>query len=431
MESSVAASGLKLFHTGNWFAARSADGGVTWTYVNPYSGFPDFCCDQVTIYDTARGILLWLRMGFPDGNGENVFKLSVSSDGGQTFWTYTIAPTDIDPSWTNNWWDSPHIQLGADSMHLSWNMFDQTPSWVRSVMMRVGLDILATRGPFSGFSLNDPNWFTFVPVQGSQHIMYWASNWPNSAPQNSRLKIIKMPDDPDMPTWFSVFTKTITPWTFTGQGQATCGTPNWMGRLDQRVLAGARYFINSDGISDPRIPGRAILAWWWNVKEGGNFPMPYIDAAAFYEDTFDTVVPTQVGGLLGRPYVWSSLECFAYPSVAANKSGDLGMVFHYGAGPGWEPKVAYSMADDYVWAPPGWVFYDVQNSNALPLDQQWGNYNTVREYDPSHGVWAAGSHYIPGTTSCTDCSEPIYFVFGRERDQGSLTLWGGPLSSVP
>jgi hypothetical protein len=427
MESSVAASGLELFHTGNWFAARSADGGVTWTYVNPYSGFPDFCCDQVTSYDTARGILLWLRMGLPDGNGENVFLLSVSADGGQTFWTYTIAPTNIDASWTNNWWDYPHMQLGTDFMYLSWNMFNQSGLSVRTVMIRVDLDNLAAAGPFSGSYLSVTDWFTFVPVQGSQHVMYWASNWPNTAPRNSRLRIYKWPEDSGT---ISFVTKTITAWTFTGRGDAHCGSPNWMARLDQRVLAGARYFIHSDGIVEGRIPGRAILAWWWNVKEGGNFPMPYIDAAAFYEDTFDTGL-TQVGGFLGEPYVWSPDTCFAYPSVAANKSGDLGMVFQYGEGPGWQPNVAYSMADDYTSAPPGWTFYPVQNSNALPSDQQWGDYNTVREYDPSHGVWAAGSHYIPGTTSCTDCSEPIYFVFGRERDQGSLTLWGGPLSSVP
>ena len=124
------------------------------------------------------------------------------------------------------------------------------------------------------------------------------------------------------------------------------------------------------------------------------------------------------------PYVWSSSQCFAYPSVTPNKRQDLGMIFHYGiSDDNFNPDVGYSIADDFIHAPPPWLIYNVQHSNARPSDEVWGDYNTVREFQPTQKVWAAGSHYIPGDTDCSACSEPVYFVFGRERDEQSYKRW--------
>lgn len=116
MESSVGTAGKYVFYTGNWFAARSQNGGKTWSYINPYSGFSDFCCDQVAIYDPSRNIFIWLRMGgasLVSGNYENRFRLSISKDAfGSTLWYYDFKPTNANPAWTNQWWDYPQMQLG-------------------------------------------------------------------------------------------------------------------------------------------------------------------------------------------------------------------------------------------------------------------------------------------------------------------------------
>lgn len=423
MESSVGTAGKYVFFTGNWFAARSKNGGDTWSYISSYAGFPDFCCDQIAIYDESRNIFLWLRMGVPDwvgSNYENVFKLSVSKDAfGSSYWTYTLKPTGTNSGWTNQWWDYPHIQLGADYVYISWNMFDQSDSWTRTIMLRWPLDALAAATGFSYNYYSQSDWFTFVPVQGAYHTMYFASNWENS-PYN-RLRIYRWDEDSSSLAWW---TKTVTAWTPTGKGDAHCCTPNWLGRTDMRLLTGARYSNYSDGITEDRQRGRKVVAWWWNVGEDGGFTYPYIDAAAFYEKDM-----TQLPGWLGRPYVWSSDYCFGYPSTTPNKRQDLGMVFNYSELSSCHPDVAYSIADDYIHAPPGWTFYSVQQSNAGPSDQKWGDYNTVREFEPTQKVWVAGAHYIPGKTDCTNCSAPIYFVFGRERDTESFTRWQEPRSA--
>ena len=420
MECSVGVGGRYAFYTGNWFAARSEDGGSNWTYVNPASGYPDFCCDQRAIYDSSYSRYIWLRMAVPDGNGENTFRLSVNTSWTgtvSTWYVYDFAPTDLNASWTNEWFDYPgDMQIGADYLYFSWNMFSQAGVFQRSVMFRIPLEDLVSGSGFA-YDWYSTDWFTLVPVQGAYHTMYFASNWPHAAPQNNRLRIWRWDEDA---VGMSYWTRTVaSAWTLTGRGNAQCGTANgnWCDRGDQRLQTGARYSINSDGGGEDRIRGRKVVGWWWNVGEGDGFSQPYTDAAAFFE--YDM---TQVGGYLGRPYVYGSW-CFWYPSVTPNKRQDLGMVIHVGDGGDMNPNAYFAIADDYVSAPPGWVVTRFARSNARPSDEKWGDYNTVREFEPSEKVWVGAAHIIPGSTDCTACSIPVYTVFGRERDYWSWHRW--------
>jgi len=381
--------------------------------MNPYADFPSFCCDQVAIYDPSHDTHFWLRMGVPDASGENVFRLSVSNNGFQSYFYYDFASSSF---WPNEFWDYPHMQLGADDLYITWNVFNQSGLWTRTVAFRLPLQPLSEGAAFgySWFEVTD--WFTLVPVSGAHHTMYFASNWPATPPQNSRIMIYRWDKDAGI---IDFWTRDVTAWTLTGKGDCHCGPDggsNWTARSDMRLLTGARYSISSNNIL---IRGRKILAWWWNVAEGGAFAHPYIEAAAFYEDDL-----TQVAGNQGRPLVWNSTTCFAYPSVAPNVRQDLGIAFHYGTEvEGWTPDIAYSFADDYVPAPAGWTYYTAIASRALPADNKWGDYNTVRPHAPAGNVWAVASHFIQKTTDCTNCSKPVYFIFGRQRDKNSLGRW--------
>ncbi len=412
MESSTAQNGKYAFFTGNWFAARSTNGGINWAYVNAYAGLPNFCCDQVTTFDEARNSFYWLRMESPNANGVNRFRLGVSNDQAATFCNYDVAPTNVNSGWTNQWWDYPHIQLGADYLYLAWNMFNAANNWTRTVVLRWPLDSLTACAAFSYSYWSTTNWFTVVPVQGADHVMYWASNYPVAAPFN-RIAIWKWPENGST----SSVVRTVTAWNYTSRGQAVCGATsgNWAGRTDDRLLTGARYEIQGSNLI---IPGRNVLGWWWNVKQGGNFPRPYIDGAAFYEDTL-----AQVGGNQGRPLIWNSGTCHLYPSVAANKRGDLGMVLNYGVGSALAPAVGFAIADDYVAAPPGFSYFNVRSSGARPSDNKWGDYNTVRRFNPTPNTWVAGAHFINQNSNCATCGSPVFFNFGRARDRNSWNFW--------
>src|SRR3954452_22034927 len=78
-EPSIANNGNEIFVSGNWYATKSLDAGSTWTFVNPYtllpSPGPEFCCDQVVLYDPSRNLLFWLLQYVRDPNGTNVLRL--------------------------------------------------------------------------------------------------------------------------------------------------------------------------------------------------------------------------------------------------------------------------------------------------------------------------------------------------------------------
>jgi len=415
MEASLGVGGKYAFFTGNWFAARSTNGGRTWAYVNAYSGFSDFCCDQRVDYDPARRMFMWLRMGSArtvSGNYENRFKLSISTNGAASFCTYTFTPRNVKSSWTNLWWDYPSMEHGADYLYLTWNLFNKSDKWKRSVVLRFPLDKLRSCSGFSYDYYYHDGWFTFTPVVGADHVMYWASNWPTSKPQNKRIRIWKWKESE---SWKKIrsTTRTVSSWSFTNKKKAKCGSSstNWLNRSDQRLVAGARYEISG-------VLGKKVLGWWWNVKAGGKFKQPYIEAAAFYEDNLK-----QVSGSKGRPYVWNSKTCLAYPAAAPNSRGDVGLVLNYSTGSAKNPSIAFAIADDYVKAPPGWTYYSVRRSNARPSNKKWGDYNTVRTFQPGGHAWVAAAHYIPGRSNCSRCSSPVFFVFGRGRDYENWKYW--------
>ncbi len=412
MESSLGLGGKYAFYTGNWFAARSTNGGSNWSYVNAYTNMSDFCCDQIAQYDKARDMFLWLRQGVKNASGVNRFRLGASTNGASSFCAYDFYPTNVNSGWTNQWWDYPHIQLSADFAYVAFNMFNNSNSWTRTVMLRLPLDSLRSCSGFSYSYLSTTSWFTFVPVQGADHVMYWASNNPASSPYN-RISIWRWAENSG--ALYQV-TNTVAAWSY-GSGHL-CGSSsgNWMGRSSDRLLAGARYELHYNNLN---VNGRKVLGWWWNAKQGGSFSQPYIDGYAVYEDTL-----SQVSGSQGRPYIWSSSNCFGYPSAAANARGDLGFVLNYAnSSDSWKPRVGFIISDDYTAAPPGFSFSGVVASNARPSDNKWGDYNTVRVFQPGQNNWVAGAHYIPGSTNCSVCSAPVFFAFGRSRDYYNWNRW--------
>jgi len=416
MESSTDGKGQKMFFTGNWFAARSLDKGRNWTYINAYADYPDFCCDQVILHDVNRDIYIWERMAVPNASGVNTFKLSIafSNPFSGAYWTYTFAPTGTNGAWTNQWWDYPHMQLSTDYLYIAWNMFNAAGSFMRTVMLRFPLDALAAGAGFSYNYYVNSDWFTFVPVSGASHVMYFASNWDASAPYDS-LAIWRWFEDS---TGLTVWVKSVPAWTASGRGDIVCGSPNWMARSDMRLLTGARYFIHRDGVGgEPRRPGLAVLGWWWNVAAGGGFSYPYINGAAFYEDSM-----TLVSGYPGRPYVQGGW-CFSYPSFAPNSRGDLGGVFNFSYSPNYQlPSVAYTIADDFWWAPPGWPVYGAAGSSGGASDTRWGDYNTVRAFQLGT-TWLGAAHFIPTAGNCSNCSVPLWMCFGRVRDGTNFRYW--------
>ena len=103
--------------------------------------------------------------------------------------------------------------------------------------------------------------------------------------------------------------------------------------------------------------------------------------------------------------------------MAANKRGDLGVVINYSAGSALTPAVGFAIADDYVSAPPGFTTFNVRTSGARPSDPKWGDYNTVRRFNPAPNTWVAGAHFINQNTNCPTALARVLQLRPRPRSQ--------------
>ena len=82
--------------------------------------------------------------------------------------------------------------------------------------------------------------------------------------------------------------------------------------------------------------GRSVFSW--NVKQGGGFSYPYINAATFRESD---------KAYLARPNIWNSSFAFQYGAIAPNIRGDLGAAALLAGGTIGYPKFAVSLDDDF------------------------------------------------------------------------------------
>ena len=72
MEPSTGVGGRRIFQTGNWYAARSLDGGVTWGYLNPYTIFSDTTVTGWQIMALKSAHMAYLRV--PPGTTQKAYQ---------------------------------------------------------------------------------------------------------------------------------------------------------------------------------------------------------------------------------------------------------------------------------------------------------------------------------------------------------------------
>ena len=144
MASSVGVNNRFVFYTGDRFAARSTDGGRTFTFTDPTVAFPDYWHDHLALYDQDRGLLFWLqegvgRSGPEPGTLVSSFSLSVSNDNGLSFCSYSFLPSDLRTTWTSGTWAIPQMRLGNRFLYITWNLIRGDLRNTRGVMLRFPL----------------------------------------------------------------------------------------------------------------------------------------------------------------------------------------------------------------------------------------------------------------------------------------------------
>ena len=258
----------------------------------------------------------------------------------------------------------------------------------RQIILKWPLDALAN---CSGFSYsywpgNLSGWAG--PAQGATTTSYWG----DSMGTNNTIRVYYQPENSGSIFWVD---RAIPAYTFEN-GDGSCPGPdggNWCSRSDSRIKAG--------WVRTPEYSGVGEVGFMWNAKQGGGFPVPYVEAATFRQDTFDVT---------GRPLIWNTAFTFHYPFASPNARGDLGVSVYGGSTDAFVSPI-FAIDDDYNAAPPGWenMYLHVGTAGATG----WGDYIRNRPHQHGQLTWVSTGHTNQGGATGI---EPRYFAVGRQRD---------------
>jgi hypothetical protein len=411
-EPSTGVNGKNIFQTGNWYASRSFNNGVTWQYLNPFSIFgTGFCCDQVTLYDPSHDRQFWLlqygnHLALANSSGSSLF----------SSWCYY----NIDATWfgraATDEVDYNDIALSNNYIYVMSNLFPAAGGSASGVL-RLPIDSLISCGALSYYRWWRSDNFTFKPVQGATDVMYWGSNWGQT--NGSSFRVFKWPESA---TSYTYYDRTVAPYTFEyrNSGQ-NCGSTdgvvtNWCQAADSRVLGAYR--------------ANGVLGFTFNAKQGSGFPFPYARWVTFRESDL---------AYLGSASFWGSWGAIQFLQVGPNAHGYIGGSFAWGGGTGtthYYPGAGVLIADDVTPTQPWSSSYYLPGSGntcqynfgtAAHPDRQWrwGDYLTVRPFYPVGNAWVATGYAIKGANcgSTGWYAEPHNVIFGRGRDAGSVYRW--------
>jgi hypothetical protein len=406
-EPTVVNSGPYVFMTTNWMAAVSQDGGKTFSWMDPYTMFPasygGFCCDQVAVYDPARDIFIWYMQYLPSetaGIANNIFRIAVATpkDAVKGTWIYYdfISPN-------NTWWDYPDLAVSNDYLWITTNRVPYGFSYVDDAwIFKLPLDALSAHSGF-GYSYVDmaASGFSNLSLRmtrGARETMYFGSH--NTT---SQVRIFAWAENSGSLGWTDV--NLSTPWYYSAIH--VCTSPdgyNLCGFDDGRIKAG---WVS-----------KGKVGFMWGSAQGGGFPYPYIEGVRVNESGLT---------YLDRPILWNTFGGFAYPAVAPNARGDLGLAAFFSGG-GYAPYFLVGIDDDYsrdVGYSIGYWETDYLRSGNGPLGNRWGDYISIQPFNPNGLGWVASGFLLQGGNT-NGYAEPSSTIFGRERDLRASQLYMDP-----
>lgn len=390
---SVARNDKVVFISGNWYAALSLDGGVTFTGLDPTTILPvtdgagnildgGWCCDQVIHYVREFDLFVWLHQFCGNGaggclTGTNRIRIAVatteemiSSKG--TAWTYWDF-TSSDMGQTNPF-DYPDMAIGNN--HLYWSA---DVVGVGLMVVRIPLGQLAERQTVTADFTNPSdgaNAYGAHLTQNPGNQIFWAGHV-----NSSTLRVFNLPDNSGTYSWRDI---NINSWTKSQPSSISPnGTTDWLSfNFPQNAIIGSAR--TGDDV------------WFaWTAAAGGGFARAHVQMARININSF--TFQEQVS-------IWNPDLSFAYPYLATSAKGELGISLGFGGGNTYYGSHAVGIWGDFV------VWYPELSDTATT---RWGDYTTARQSSPIRELWDAAGYTVKKTAGGGVQFQPHYIHFGR------------------
>ena len=383
-ETSLANAGSRVFFSGNWYASKSLNSGSSWSFVDPYSTLPaadgGFCCDQTIIYEQSRDLLIWI-LQYVTKDGTNTLRIAVQKNptlNNSDWYWWDFQPQGVNSDWSGEWFDYNHAATSNNFLYVGSNVFNATTDvFTRAVLFRFPLDALAsgTGLSYSYYSTSDN--FSLRCVQGARDVMHFGSHnnvnqlrvfsWPENASSISQ-------NDVNVSRWSS------NP-TYSASGP---DGNNWLSRCDPRITGA--WLANG------------VMGFAWSANSINSRPFPHVRVVRINEST---------KSLVDEPDIWSRNYAFAYPALAPNARGDVGISLFRGGNtihPGHVVGVRTAAGNS-------WNLQATRNGSNGPNDSKWGDYLDICQYSDSGNSWYASGFTLQGGGNRTNI-EPRVVRFG-------------------
>lgn len=402
---SGAESGNVVLATGNWYAVYSTDGGNTFTSIDPTTVFPNtadggFCCDQIVQYAPTIDRFIWLMQFNPGADGNSRLRIAAASPQdiinsrctSWTYWDLTSAQFGIAAAKdTTGPLDYPDMSIGDNFLYVS---VDARGSGRGLLVVRVPLNEIQAGGTIN-FRFTTPSDSTSAYgghlSQNTGDEVFWAGA--GKPKDNGTLQVFSWAENSTSYFWRDVGLNYNWP-NGTISSIAQDGTTDWLNKLDN---------FPKFGVTGATRHGNEVwFAWTASSGDGGHggfsFPNPHVQ-----------VVKIDVKNsykLLDHFPIWNNDHAFAYPCLATNDRGEVGVSLGWGGAKKFYANSAVGILGDFV------VWYPELSDTATT---RWGDYVTVRQASPQTGMFAGFGYAIlkDSTKTAGYRFDPFYILFGR------------------
>ena len=411
-EPSVAANDQVVLYTGNWYAARSTDGGQSFEFIDPFTSFPDppnlgFCCDQVVNYIAAIDTFVWLLQYGPKTGAEadNIQRLAFakSADVEAGRWRlFDITTKTLGVP--GKFLDFPDLAVGANSLYVTTNIFTAQGQSAGAAVVRIPIGSIDS-GQVTALPFVEPDSNSFRVAQNCGTRAFFATHQ-----DTSTLNVFTWDEGQAAPVQNAVEVARWIP----GNGFRSV-TPDGRTWLDR---------------ADPRITGATLagteLYFAWAVNANSNHrPKPFVQIARIDSENLT---------LLENINVFDPDSATCYGALSTNAEGEVGISYMIGGGPKFPSHVVGILTgtrkDVIVAAGERGPLPDQRSGNG-----EWGDYLTVRPVfkdKKSQNLFAATGYTMKGAGdgSNRDCT-PRYVVFGRASNAGQPPVSPVPIPATP